>query len=199
MTNSTRHMEFKHYQNSLQAKKSCSSPQQMTSTSPGPSLRRCLHCAAITSKPKAKSTAEQGYMCGQSTITCPPHQQSADSHKQQCFPRPSLMAHKQQCFPGPSAQPHSLPAITRPSLPKSLIPRPAKGKPCLARPSVLSRPPLPCHLGKLPLWIPCPPGVNKATTVFPGEEDLLLHLSTLVPPMFVQIRKLRCLQKLAQH
>ena len=111
----------------------------------------------------------------------PPPQQSADSHKQQCFPRPSPMAHKQQCFPGPSAQLHSLQAITRPPSPKSLIPRPAKGKPCLARPSVLSRLPLPHHLGKFPSWILCPPGVNKATTVFPSEEDLLLHLSTLAP------------------
>ena len=113
-------------------------------------------------------------------INLPPLQQSADSHKQQCFPRPPPMAHKQQCCPGPSAQPHSLQAITRPSLPKSLIPRPAKGKPCPLRPSVLLRPPLPCQLGKLPLWILHPPGVNKATTVFPCKEDFLLHLSNLV-------------------
>ena len=79
-----------------------------------------------------------------------PPQESADSHNQQCFPRPSPMAHKQQCFPGPSAQPPSLQVITRPSPPKSLIPRPPMGKPCLVRPSVLSRPPLPCHLGQLP-------------------------------------------------
>ena len=65
--------------------------------------------------------------------------------------------------------------------PQSLIPRPVKGKPCLARPSVLTRPPLPCHLGKLPLCILHPPGVNKAITVFPSEEDHLLHMSTLVP------------------
>ena len=73
-----------------------------------------------------------------------------------------------QCFP-------------RPSLPQSLIPRPIKGKPCLARPSVLAGPPLPCHLGKLPSWILHPPGVKKEITVFTSEEDLLLHMSTLVP------------------
>ena len=84
-------------------------------------------------------------------LNLPPPQQSADSHRQQCFPRPYPMAHKQQCFTGPSALPHSPPCITRPQLPKSQIPRPAKQKPCLARPSVLARPPLPHHLGKLPL------------------------------------------------
>ena len=114
-------------------------------------------------------------------LNLPPPQQSADSHRQQCFPRPYPMAHKQQCFTGPSALSHSPQCITRPQLPQSHIPRPAKGKCCLARPSVLSGPPLPCHLGKLPLWILHPPGVNKATTVFPSEEDLLLHMSTLVP------------------
>ena len=111
----------------------------------------------------------------------PPPQKSADSHRQQCFSGPSPQFHKQQCFPGPFAQPHKLQAISGPSLAKSLIPRPAKGKPYLARPSVLSGPPLPCHLGKLPLHILQPPGVNKAITVYPSEEDLLLHLSTLVP------------------
>ena len=111
----------------------------------------------------------------------PPPQQSADSHKQPCFPRPSLQVHRQQCFSGPSALPHKLPAITRPLPPKSLLPRPVKGKPCLARQSVLTRPPLPCHLGKLPLHIPCPLGVNKATTVFPSKDDLLLYMSTLFP------------------
>ena len=111
----------------------------------------------------------------------PPPQQSADPHKQQCFPRPYLMAHKQQCFTGPYALSHSKPCFARPPLPKSQIPGPVKGKPCLARPSVLAGPPLPCHLGKFPSWIPCPPGVNKAITVFPSEEDLLLHMSTLVP------------------
>ena len=110
----------------------------------------------------------------------PPPQQSADSHRQQCFARPSPQAHKQLCFPGPCAQPHSPQAISRPSPPKSLIPRPAKGNPSLARPSVLARPPLPHHLGKLSFDIPWPPGVNKGITVFPSEEDLL-QLSTLVP------------------
>ena len=109
-----------------------------------------------------------------------PPQQSAESHKQQCFPRPYPMAHKQQCFTGPSPLSHSKPCFARPPPPKSQIPRPVKGKPCLARPSVLAGPPLPHHLGKLPLQIPHPPGVNKAITVFPSEEDLL-HMSTLVP------------------
>ena len=102
-------------------------------------------------------------------LNLPPPQQSAEIHKQQCFSRPSAPVHKKQ-------------AIARPlQPPQSLIPRPVKGKPCLARPSVLTRPPLPHHLGKLPSCIPCPPGVNKAITVFPSEEDLLLHMSTLVP------------------
>ena len=113
-------------------------------------------------------------------LNLPPPQQSAVSHRQQCFARPSPQSHKQQCFPGPSAQPHKLQAISGPSPPKSLIPRPVKGKPSLARPSVLSRPPLSCHLGKLPSPIPWPPGVHKAITVYPSEEDLL-HLSTFVP------------------
>ena len=102
-------------------------------------------------------------------LNLPPPQQSAESHKQQCFSRPSTPEHTKQAFARPSPPP------------QSLIPRPVKGKPCLARPSVLTRPPLPCHLGKLPLQIPCPPCVNKAITVFPSEEDLLLHMSTLVP------------------
>ena len=89
------------------------------------------------------------------------------------------MAHKQQCFTGPSALTHSKPCFARPPPPKSQIPRPVKGKPCLARPSVLAGPPLPHHLGKLPSQIPCPPDVNKEITVFPSEEDL--HMSTLVP------------------
>ena len=91
------------------------------------------------------------------------------------------MVHKQQCFSRPSALYHTKQAFARPSLPQSLIPRPVKGKPCLARPSVLTRPPLPQYLGKLPSQIPHPPGVSKAITVFPSEEDLLLHMSTLVP------------------
>ena len=70
-------------------------------------------------------------------------------------------------------------AFARPSLPQLLIPRPVK--PCLARPSVLAGPPLPHHLGKLTSWILYPPGVKNAFTVFPSEEDLLLHMSTLVP------------------
>ena len=111
----------------------------------------------------------------------PPPQQSAYPHSQQCFARPYPLAHKQQCFPGPSALPHSLQAISRPSLPTSCIPRPVKRKPCLARPSVLAGPPLPCHLGQLALCTLQPPSVNKGTTVFPSEEDLLLHMSTLVP------------------
>ena len=45
---------------------------------------------------------------------------------------------------------------------------------------MLTRPPLLCHLGTLPTWIPQPSSVNQATTVFPSEEDLLLHMSTLV-------------------
>ena len=127
-------------------------------------------------------------------LNLPPPQQSADSHrqqcisgpspethKQQCFLGPSPQTHKQQCFPRPSAQPHSLQAISRPSPPKSLIPRPAKENPSLARPSVFARPPLPYHLGKFLLHILQPPGVNKGITVFPSEEDFLLHLSTLVP------------------
>ena len=71
MTSSIRHIEFEPYQNSPQAKKSCSSPQQMMNTSWGPLLRRHLCCTATTSKHKAKSTTEQGNTCGQSTITCP--------------------------------------------------------------------------------------------------------------------------------
>ena len=102
-------------------------------------------------------------------LNLPPPQQSAESHKQQCFTRPSAPDHTKQAFARPAP------------LPQSLIPRPIKGKPCLARPSVLTRPPLSHHLGKLPLQIPCPPGVNKAITVFPSEEGLLLHMSTLVP------------------
>ena len=102
-------------------------------------------------------------------LNLPPPQQSAEIHKQQCFSRPSAPVHIKQ-------------AIARPSQPpQSLIPRPDKGKPCLARPSVLTRPPLPCLLSKLPSCILHPPGVNKAITVFPSEEDLHLHLSTLVP------------------
>ena len=96
-------------------------------------------------------------------LNLPPPQQSAESHKQQCFSRPSAPEHTKQAFARPSPPP------------QSLIPRPVKGKPCLARP------PLPHHLGKLPSCIPHPPGVNKAITVFPSEEDLLLHMSTLVP------------------
>ena len=80
-------------------------------------------------------------------------------------------------------------AILRPSLPKLLIPRPAKGNPSLARPSVLARPPLPSHLGKLPSHIPWPPSVNKGITVFQSEEDLLLHLSTLVPLPNVSVKQ----------
>ena len=118
-----------------------------------------------------------------------PAQLSADSHKQQCFMRPSPQSNKQQCFPRPSAQPHSLQAITGPSLPKSCIPSPTKGKPSFTRPSVLARPPLPCHLGKLPSCILCPPGVNRAVTVYPSEEDLLLHLSTLVPLSIVSAKQ----------
>ena len=114
-------------------------------------------------------------------LNLPPPQQSAESNRQQCFPRPSPMAHKQQCFTRPSALSHTKQTFARPSLPQSLIPRPVKGKSCLARPSVLTRPPLPHHLCKLHLQIPHPPGVNKAITVFPSEEDLLLHMSTLVP------------------
>ena len=114
-------------------------------------------------------------------LNLPPPQQSAESHKQQCFSRPSPMAHKQQSFTGPSVLSNTKPCFARPTLPKSLIPRSVKGKPCLARPSVLTGPPLPCHLGKLPLQILHLPGVNKAITVFPSEEDLLLHMSTLVP------------------
>ena len=102
-------------------------------------------------------------------LNLPPPQQSAEIHKQQCFSRPSVLVHKKQ-------------AIARPlQPPQSLIPRPDKGKPCLARPSVLTRPPFPRLSSKLPSCIPHPPGVNKAITVFPSEEDLLLHLSTLVP------------------
>ena len=102
-------------------------------------------------------------------LNLPPPQQSAEIHKQQCFSRPSAPVQTKQ-------------AIARPSQPpKSLIPRPVKGKPCLARPSVLTRPPFPHHLGKLPSHILHPPGVNKAITVFLSEEDLLLHMSTLVP------------------
>ena len=101
-------------------------------------------------------------------LNLPPPQQSAESHKQQCSPRPSAPSHTNQCF-------------ARPSPPQSLIPKPVKGKPCLARPSVLAGPPLPHHLGKLPSQILHPPSVKKAITVFPSEEDLLLHMSTLVP------------------
>ena len=107
--------------------------------------------------------------------------QSADSHRQQCFAGPSPQSHKQQCFSIPSAKSHKPQAIPRPSLPKSLISRPVKRKPSLTRPSVLSRPPLPCHLHKLPSYILQSPGVHKEITVYPSEEDLLLHLSTLVP------------------
>ena len=91
------------------------------------------------------------------------------------------MAHKQQSFTGPSALSHSKPCTARPQPPKSQIPRPVKGKPCLARPSVLAGPPPPHHRDKLSLQILHSPGVNKAITVFPSEEDLLLHMSTLVP------------------
>ena len=111
----------------------------------------------------------------------PPVQQQQDLHRQQCFPGPSTQSHKQQCFPGPSKQPHTLQAFSGPSLPKSCIPRPTKGNPCLSRPSVLARPPHPQHLAKLPSCIPCPLSVNKAVTVHPSEEDLLLHLSSLIP------------------
>ena len=114
--------------------------------------------------------------CAANSLKPAPPQQSADSHRKQCFARPSPQAHKQQWFPGPSVQPHSLQALSRPLLPKSV-----KGKPSLARPSVLAGPPLPCHLGKLPSHIPWPPSVKKGNTVFPSEEDLLLHMSTLVP------------------
>ena len=102
-------------------------------------------------------------------LNLPPPQQSAEIHKQQCFSRPSAPVHIKTTIARP-LQP-----------PQSLIPRPDKGKPCLARPSVRTGPPLPCLLSKLPSCIPHPPGVNKAITVFPSEEDLLLHLSTLVP------------------
>ena len=90
------------------------------------------------------------------------------------------MAHKQQCFTEPSALSHSPPCFARPQPPKLQIPRPVKGKPCHARPSVLAGPPFPCHIGKLSSWILHPPGVSKAITVYPSEEDLL-HMSTLVP------------------
>ena len=56
-------------------------------------------------------------------LNLPPPQKSADSHRQQCFTRPSPQSQKQQCFPGPSAQPHKPQAISRPSPPKSLIPK----------------------------------------------------------------------------
>ena len=115
-------------------------------------------------------------------LNLPPPQQSAESHKQQCFPRPYPMAHKEQCFTGPSALSHSKPCFARPQPPKSQIPRPVKGKPCLARPSVLAGPPLPHHLGKLPSQILHTPGVNKAINVFPSEEDLLLHMPILSTP-----------------
>ena len=113
-------------------------------------------------------------------LNLPPPQQSADSHRPQCFSRPTPVAHKQQCFTGPSALPHTKSCIARPQPPKLHIPRPVKGKPCLARPSVLAGPPLPCHLGKLTSQIPHPSSVNKAITVYPSEEDLL-HMSSLVP------------------
>ena len=64
-------------------------------------------------------------------LNLPPPQQSADSHRQQCFPRPYPMAHKQQCFTGPSALSHSKPCFAIPQLPKSQIPRSAKGNPVL--------------------------------------------------------------------
>ena len=98
-----------------------------------------------------------------------------ESHKQQCFTRPSAPDHTKQTFARPSPPP------------KSLIPMPVKGKPCLARPSVFTRPPFYHHLGKLPSWILHPPSVNKAFTVFPSEEDLLL-MSTLVPLPSVYVK-----------
>ena len=114
-------------------------------------------------------------------LNLPPAQHAPNLHKQQCFTGPSPQSHKQQCFPGPCTHPHKLQAIAGPSLPKSHIPRPTKDKPSLSRPTVLARPPLPCHLGKLPSCILHLPGVNRAVTVHPSEEDLLLHLSTLAP------------------
>ena len=114
-------------------------------------------------------------------LNLPPVQQQQEPHKQQCFPGPSTQSHKQQCFTEPSQQSHTLQAFSGPSLPTSHIPRPTKGNPSLSRPSVLARPPHPCHLAKLPSCIPHPLSVNKAVIVHPSEEVLLLHLSSLIP------------------
>ena len=87
--------------------------------------------------------------------------------------------------------PHTKQYISGPSLPKSHIPRPSYSIPSLSRPSVLARPPLPCHLARLPLCIPCPAHTSKAGTACPSEEDLLLHLSsiTALPSASVQPEK----------
>ena len=76
--------------------------------------------------------------------------------------------HTKQCFTGPSP-------------PKSCIPKPSYSIPSLSRPSVLIRPPLPCHLAKLPSCILCLVCTSKAGTACPSVEDLLLHLSTKTP------------------
>ena len=71
-------------------------------------------------------------------------------------------SHRKQCISGPSP-------------PKSYIPRPSSSI------SSLPRPPLPCQSARLPLHILCPLCSNKAVTVCPSEEDLLLHLSSITP------------------
>ena len=169
MTSSTRHMEFELYQNSPQAKKSYSGPQPVMNTSLGTIIEKAPVLWSYFIKAQGKKYRRMREHVWPIHVNLPPPQQSAEIYKQQCFSRPSAPVHTKQGTARPS-QP-----------PQSLIPRPVKGKPCLARPSVLTRPPLPHHLGKLPSCILHPPGVNKAITVFPSEEDLLLHMSTLVP------------------
>ena len=83
--------------------------------------------------------------------------------------------------PAPQQQnPHRKQCISGPSLPKSHIPMP-HSIPSLSRPSIPARPPLPCQLAKSPLHIPHLIQTNKAVTVCPSEEGLLLHLSSITP------------------
>ena len=149
-------------------------------TSLGLSLGRHLHCTTISSRHKAESIAELGNMCGLSTLTCPYPSKVKIPISSHAFQDPLHRSVGSNAFQDHPHSPINCQLFQDHHPPKSLIPRHAKGKPSFARPSLLSPPPLSHHLGKFPSCIPHPPGVNKAITVFPSKEDLLLHMSTLV-------------------
>ena len=98
----------------------------------------------------------------------------------------------------PQAQNHKEQHISGPSPPKLHIPRASLSISSLPRPSILARPPLPCHTNKVPSCIPHPAYTTRAVTTCP-RVDLILHLSTLNPVLMSKMRKLRHQQHLTWH